>query len=280
VKCKNKQRKRFQLLHPDTSIAANISQWQTLHNTNINQYKSPHIPKVQNWKSITYTDGSAMQDAISKQQIIGAGISTPTTDTGYSDTITINPGGSGPTLTINRAELAAVLVAVQEGHTEIATDSASSLFQTRKQLLNPMAVLHHLHRELLKDIVILIQSSPSTVTFYKVKPHSGIIGNEGADHLAHKAAVNQISLPPATDPFYSLFWLSVPNKVGSHAEELRVLTNLQGKLKYHMHAHHYLSEANTDTLLYKLWQTLHDTPERAAQPNSHTQQPNAKPLAQ
>ena len=47
-----------------------------------------------------------------------------------------------------------------------------------------------------------------------------------------------------------------------------------------MHAHHYLGEANTDTLLYKLWQELHDTPERAAQPNSHTQQPYAKPLAQ
>ena len=89
-----------------------------------------------------------MQDAISKQQITGAGIFTPTTDAGYSDTVTINPGGSGPTLTINRAELAAVLVAVQKSHTEIATDSASSLFQNRKQLLNPMAVLHHLHREL------------------------------------------------------------------------------------------------------------------------------------
>ena len=36
---------------------------------------------------------------------------------------------------------------------------------------------------------------------------------------------------------------------------------------------------NTDTLIYKLWQILHDTPERAAQPNSHTQQPNAKALA-
>ena len=71
VKCKNKLRKRFQLLHPDTPIAANISQWQTLHNKNVNQYKSPHIPKVQNWKSITYTDGSAMQDAISKQQTKG-----------------------------------------------------------------------------------------------------------------------------------------------------------------------------------------------------------------
>jgi hypothetical protein len=148
VKCKNKQKKRFQLLHPDTPIATYISQWQTLHNTNINQYKSPHIPKVQNWKSIFYTDGSAMQDAISTQQIIGAGIFTPITNTGYSDTVTINPGGSGPTLTINRAELAAVLVAVQKGHTGIATDSASSLFQIRVQLLNPMAVLHHLLREL------------------------------------------------------------------------------------------------------------------------------------
>jgi hypothetical protein len=79
------------------NIAADISQWQMLHNTNVNQYKSPHIPKkVQNWKSITYTDGSAMQDATSKQQILGAGAFTPTTGAGYSDTITINPGGSGP----------------------------------------------------------------------------------------------------------------------------------------------------------------------------------------
>ena len=70
-----------------------------------------------------------MRNAISNQQIIGTGIFTPTTDAGYSDTVTINPGGSGPTLTINRAELAAVLVAPQKGYTEIATDSASSLFQ-------------------------------------------------------------------------------------------------------------------------------------------------------
>ena len=197
VKCKNKQRKRFQLLHPDTSIAANISQWQTLHNTNVNQYKSPHISKVQNWKSITYTD--AMQDAISKQQIIGAGFFTPTTDIGYSDTITINPGGSGPTLTINRAELAAVLVAVQICHTVIATDSS---FRLENSYWTQWLYSTTCTGNYSKDIVILIQSSPSPVTFYKVKSHSGIIGNEGADHLAHKAAVNQISdgsLPPATE---------------------------------------------------------------------------------
>jgi hypothetical protein len=85
---------------------------------------------------------------------------------------------------------------------------------------------------------------------------------------------------PATDPFYNLFWLSVPNKFGSHAEELQVFTNLQNKLKHHMHAHHYLGAANTDTLLYKLWQKLHDKPKRAAQPDSHTQQATAKTLAQ
>ena len=73
--------------------------------------------------------------------------------------------------------------------------------------------------------------------------------------------------------------LSVPNKVGFHAEDLRVLTNLQDKLKHHMHAHHYLGEANTDTLLYELWQKLHDTPQRAAQPDSHTRQATAKPFA-
>jgi hypothetical protein len=175
-----------------------------------------------------------------------------------------------------------VPVAAQKDNTEIATDSASSLFQIWKQLLNPMAVLHHLHRELLKGIVYLIQSSPSTITFYKVKSHSGIIGNEDADHLAHKAAVNQnsdIFLPPAIDPLYDLFWLSVPNKDDSHAEELRVLTNLQDKVKHHMHVHHYHGEAITETLLYKLWQKLRNTPERAAQPDFHTQQPNAKPLA-
>ena len=52
VKCKNKQKKIFILLHPDTPIAANISQGQMPHNTNVDQYKSPHIPEVQNWKLI------------------------------------------------------------------------------------------------------------------------------------------------------------------------------------------------------------------------------------
>ena len=143
-------------------------------------------------QSFTYTDGCAMQDAISKQQIIGAGIFTPLqTPAIVIPSLSILEAAAPHLPSIELNLIAAVLVPVQKGHTKIATDSASSLFQIRKQLLNPMAVLHHLHRELLKVIVNFIQSSPSTATFYIVKSHSGIIGNEGANHLVHKAAVNQ-----------------------------------------------------------------------------------------
>ena len=83
-----------------------------------------------------------MQDEISPTNRRWPFTSTAFLDTGYNDTITINPGGNGPTLTINRAELAAVLVAVQKGNTEIATDSASSPFQITKLLFNPVDVLH------------------------------------------------------------------------------------------------------------------------------------------
>jgi len=63
------------------------------------------------------------------------------------------------------------------------------------------------------------------------------------------------------------------------AEELRVSTTTeQAKTSYARPP--YLGEANTDALLYKLWQKMHDTSERIAQPDSHKQQPNAKPLAQ
>ena len=78
----------------------------------------------------------------------------------------------------------------------------------------------------------------------------------GLQLVVSQSRISDISLPPATDPFYDLFWLSVPNKGGSHAE-LQVLTYLQAsQIKHHMHAHHYLGEANTDTLLSAFLQAL------------------------
>jgi hypothetical protein len=100
VKCKNKKEKRFQLLHPDTSIAADISRGKCFIIQTSTNTRARTFPKYKIKKSITYTDGSSMQDETSKQQILGAGIFTPTTGTGYSDATTNDPGDKGPTLTI------------------------------------------------------------------------------------------------------------------------------------------------------------------------------------
>ena len=121
VKCKNKQRKRFQLLDPDTPIAANIvsasgKRFITQTSTSTRTHTFPKY-KTGNQSHTLMVVPCKMRSANSKLWAL-----TPTTDAGYSDTVTINPGGSGPTLTINRAKLAAVLIAVQKGHTEIATD--------------------------------------------------------------------------------------------------------------------------------------------------------------
>jgi hypothetical protein len=43
-----------------------------------------------------------VQDEISKQQILALAFSPPPQCTGESDTITINPGGNGPMLTIKQ----------------------------------------------------------------------------------------------------------------------------------------------------------------------------------
>eukprot|EP00983_Pelagomonas_calceolata_P024995 785952-Pelagomonas_calceolata.AAC.1 len=68
--------------------------------------------------------------------------------------------------TINRAELAGILVAFQQGHTNITSDNASCLSQISKQTLKQMRVRTHLHVELIQAISDLLQHSPHPVHFY------------------------------------------------------------------------------------------------------------------
>ena len=49
----------------------------------------------------------------------------------------VQPGGVGMTNTINRAKLEGIYAALLNKHTYIASDSACSLSQIRKQLLFP-----------------------------------------------------------------------------------------------------------------------------------------------
>ena len=57
------------------------------------------------------------------------------------------------TNSINRAELTGIAAALTNKHTQIATDSACSLSQIRKQVLFPEMQRDHIHSNLLEQIV-------------------------------------------------------------------------------------------------------------------------------
>mmetsp|Transcript_1067 Transcript_1067/g.2390 ORF Transcript_1067/g.2390 Transcript_1067/m.2390 type:complete len:174 (-) Transcript_1067:76-597(-) len=145
-------------------------------------------PKIKDWKETTYTDGSVIKrKGDDSPSLSGSGAYKPGRDTcppSQHLQLQVKPNGRGPANTINRAELVGILVALQQGQTDIASDSASCLSLISKQTLNPMRMRYHLHAELIRAISTILEHSPHSIHFYKVKAHSGIIGNEGADACA------------------------------------------------------------------------------------------------
>ncbi len=104
----------------------------TLTNNNL-------IMKVPDWRLWAYTDGSCL--TYKSQQRVGAGVFIPVTKTA----IYVTSGGVGISNTINRAELTDIASALRAKCTHIATDSACSLSQIRKQLLFPRLRRKHTH---------------------------------------------------------------------------------------------------------------------------------------
>jgi len=86
--------------------------------------------KYPNWRLWAYTDGSCIGKA---ENFLGAGVYCPQTKAECY----VDSGGVGMTNTINRAELTGIAAALTNKYTQIATDSACSLSQIRKQLLFP-----------------------------------------------------------------------------------------------------------------------------------------------
>ncbi|KAF5828400.1 RIC1-domain-containing protein [Dunaliella salina] len=61
-------------------------------------------------------------------------------------------------------------------------------------------------------ITTKLEHSSHPIHFYKVKAHSGIVGNEGANACARIAALSDtidIAFPDARDPFQNFYWLSL-----------------------------------------------------------------------
>eukprot|EP00983_Pelagomonas_calceolata_P000796 28771-Pelagomonas_calceolata.AAC.1 len=65
------------------------------------------IPKIKDWREITYTDGNAIQHKDDESPpLSGLGVYKPGRDTAPPLQLHIKPNAHGPTNTINRAELA------------------------------------------------------------------------------------------------------------------------------------------------------------------------------
>jgi hypothetical protein len=97
--------------------------------------------KCPNCKLWAYTDGSCIGKA---RNFIGTGIYRPQTKAECY----VDSGGVGMTNTINRAELTGIAAVHTNKYTQIATDSACSLSQIRKQLLFPKMQRDHIQNNL------------------------------------------------------------------------------------------------------------------------------------
>jgi ribonuclease HI len=144
-----------------------------------------------------YTDGSCRKHP-DGTQTLGAGFYDPVADSEY----TVCPRGHSDTNTITRAELSAVLAALRHAVTMppsplvLFTDSLASILLVRASLRRPDTLWEHKHAPMLVAIRALLLSRASLAlhtTLQKVRAHSGLHGNDRADHAATAAALDPLS---------------------------------------------------------------------------------------
>ncbi|KAJ9513525.1 hypothetical protein QJQ45_006167 [Haematococcus lacustris] len=201
--------------------------------------------------TLAYTDGSCIKTSEPAPARVGAGVYIP--ENNALTTIALNDPENN---TINKAELTAIHAALKAGARRIATDSLCSLYQIRRALANPMSLINHRHNDILTDIATLIVDSLDTIQFFKVKAHSGVIGNEGADALAKHAALhpeqaNTLGYHPTTRKERGI-WLSN----GTDGETLAPLPDCRHSVRAHMHSRHKLGLANQDSIYYQMTQDI------------------------
>jgi ribonuclease HI len=139
-------------------------------------------------KALVYTDGSK------KGAALGAGIY----DGPGNKLLALCPTGhAGQLNTVPKAEGTAILAALQQIPAEtdvtILTDSLTFIQMLQSMLHNPTRYRVHKHKHLIKRIVNLLLSRTGSTTFYKVRAHVGVAGNELADKAAKIAAEAQTS---------------------------------------------------------------------------------------
>ena len=213
-----------------------------------------------------YTDGSCIKYPDGRQSI-GAAIYFPADgDDGHDSTITINPRGKGPTLTINRAELSgirqAITHSVSANTLHIYTDSSCSLHLIRRILNRPWTLRDSKHFAILNDTLEALKDRADrgqTTHFHKVRSHTGVAGNEMADKGAVRAAKDPTSVDVEEDsnnaPYDTRVWVAHANPV-AHAhnpQEPSYVSNLTEDIKRKITPHHSGGQYTTSGLYAALW---------------------------
>ena len=170
------------------------------------------------------------------------------------------PSKPGPVHTINRAELIAILLALDQWRQQedlvIATDSACAMQAIREHLQDAEAHRYHKHKRLFQAISnkILPHARDSQHTSWvKVKSHIGIRGNELADALA-VAATKEWDIDFSehhTAPLDDMIW--VTKLLYGEVNGAPILADLQDSLRKAIHGKQHLGQANQDTIYFQAW---------------------------
>jgi ribonuclease HI len=270
-KCGRPSRRVVGHMEPTAALVHADHTAQTLQNLR-STYDST-APLRFDWRAMTYTDGSLRGGAHSGL-VMGAGVYCPAEDTRVVLDMRALPDPS-----INAAELAAIHHAIQQGAKEIATDSLTSMYQLHRQLHRPQDHQYHQHRRLLEHIVNDIKQSEQPIHIFKVKSHTGVIGNEVADTLAKQAtlldeeqpttggegddavtAVHEYHHPGSSKAV--MFWpvhVWKEMRVGEgEVVRSKALNNIDSAVKQHMAHLLKMGASKQDTIYFSSWRNTED----------------------
>jgi len=250
------------------------------------------------WDMMAYTDGSASkvkdEDTGAEKKITGAGVFIPAPLLRHTKALDpthqqwegrkghrlkADPGPPGYTNTITRAELVALLTYQQWSEENgvsagVATDSYAAMMLIAKMVQAPHKLLLHPHRWLLWEIMRSLEKRTSPLHIYKVKSHTGVMGNELADLTAKQAAKTSSDTDGEPCPHKVLvgaephledkwaYWLEYqppPKSGGDTVAEPRPLRDVDNELTKLCHEENRLGEADTSSIYYtKMQEALPD----------------------